>query len=833
MKTIKQNFLFILMPLIALFCFLQKDSFLSESIISHPDSQVTFSANETLSQTWEANVKKLTEVSIPYTSSTDFTSDFHLNIMDDSTSVTLVTVSLPQVSFRAGESGKLTFSFSPITLNPGTRYKFYLSADNFTSPGELSIPANVEYDGCSINNIPTDQGADFQLTSIKPSRLFWLFAAFAPLFLFSLALMLGFNRKFEQVVGLALVINIGILYLFGLFEHLETGVTALWIFSLLAYLYSLYIYNKKKISWKSLVTPGLLLFGILIIVIIFYNRNIYRASWDEYSHWGLAVKDMFYFDAFSKHIGSTVLIPRYPPFITLYQYFMEYHNGMFSESILYVAFQIFLAAFLLVGTSGLTKAKYKYFIPCISILLFVPMLFYPDIYNSIYVDPLLAILMAYVLICYYTESLSLFNFLRIAGGLLALTLTKEMGVLIAEMLVILFMLDTLWKKKKFAIKPLFPYIGLGLLVCVFFFSWQFYLAIPAVSEASALSGVASSGNSVVSEAAPVASSTSASGITINGVTELLTGNAPEWRYQCIENYLKALFSGDAFTFGSISVSVLDVCFLVLVAGYLIPKLSAFRKNSELFSLSVFGVLCSLPYLAFLLVTYLFAFSEREALLLNSYGRYAGSYVGGLVLAFCILLFNTSLKQDTEREKSSPYLITAVTLTLLLFIITPVEHLFLKNIDIETPPEYVYGTDEAEKLLRTFGDESEKIYVVCNNSNGFSYYLYRNVFSPHQVQNSSWSLYSSREDYLEYFQNYPDKSDSSPTVLSAADWEKQLSEEYSYVFLLHPNEVFSQMYGSLFEDPSTVQDGTFYRVNSDPSGHVQLSYIGKVGIKNYK
>ena len=822
MKTIKQNFLFILIPLIALFCFLQKDSFLSESIISHPDSQVTFSASETLSQTWEANVKKLTEVSIPYTSSTDFTSDFHLNIMDDSTSVTLVTVSLPQVSFRADENGKLTFSFSPITLNPGTRYKFYLSADNFTSPGELSIPANVEYDGCSINNIPTDQGADFQLTSIKPSRLFWLFAAFAPLFLFSLVLMLGFNRKFEQVVGLALVINIGILYLFGLFEQLETGIAALWIFSLLAYLYSLYVYNNKKISWKSLVTPGLLLFGILIIVIILYNRNMYRAEWDEYSHWGLAVKDMFYFNAFSKHIGSTLFIPRYPPFITLYQYFMEYHNGMFSESILYVAFQIFLVSFLLVGTSGLTKAKYKYFIPCISILLFVPMLFYPDVYNSIYVDPLLAIIMAYVLICYYTESLSLFNFLRIAGGLLALTLTKEMGVLIAGMLVILFMLDTLWKKKKFAIKPLLPHIGLGLLVCLFFFSWQIYLAIPVVSDIT-----------IVSEAVPVISSTSASRITIGGIIDLLTGNAPEWRYQCIKNYIEALFSGHTFMFGNISVSVLDICFLVLLAGYLIPKLPAFRKNSELFSLSAFGVLCSLPYLAFLLVTYLFSFNEREALLLNSYERYAGSYVGGVFLAFCILLFSISLQRDTGKERTSPYLITVTALTLLLFIITPAEYLFLKNTDIETPPEYVYGTDEAEKLLRSFGDKSEKIYVICNNSNGFSYYLYRNVFSPHQVQNASWSLYSSREDYLEYLQNYPDKSDSSPTILSAADWEKQLSEEYSYVFLLHPNEVFSQMYGSLFEDPSSIQDGTFYRVNSDPSGHVQLSYIGKVGIKNYK
>ena len=58
------------------------------------------------------------------------------------------------------------------------------------------------------------------------------------------------------------------------------------------------------------------------------------------------------------------------------------------------------------------------------------------------------------------------------------------------------------------------------------------------------------------------------------------------------------------------------------------------------------------------------------------------------------------------------------------------------------------------------------------------------------------------------------------------------QNYQYVFIFHPNEVFEESYGSLFENPDTIDDGTFYQVRCIDE-RVVLEYIGKTGVKSYK
>ncbi len=73
--------------------------------------------------------------------------------------------------------------------------------------------------------------------------------------------------------------------------------------------------------------------------------------------------------------------------------------------------------------------------------------------------------------------------------------------------------------------------------------------------------------------------------------------------------------------------------------------------------------------------------------------------------------------------------------------------------------------------------------------------------------------------------------STEQIVSCVDWGRQL-KNYQYVFLLHLNDVFAESYGSVFENPETIGDGTIYRVKQS-NGNVELSYIGKVGIKEYR
>lgn len=822
MNILKRNIPFLFLFVLCVFCFLVRNRQLNADLVSHPDTQITFTAGDILTQSWSPHTRKISGILLPYFSDFDFSANLTLAVFPDSpnyASEPIVTVTLENASFHAEESGILCFSFDTLTLIPGNRYLFCFSWQD-TAPEEafLLLPSGTQYDGCILNGDSLSQALAMQVSFMKNSHLFWLCSILFPVLSFALFLMLIFQCRFEEAAAPALASSIGILYLAGLMEHLEGGITFLYILSLSALMISICLYNSRKVNWKTLLSPGFFVFMIMIPLILIYNNHMYRTAWDEYSHWGLAVKDMFYYGSFAKHAGTTVMLPWYPPFITLFQYFLEYQNGIFSENLLYVAFQLVLLCFSLPIFREVTWKRLKYLLPAMIILLFVPVIFFPKIFSSIYVDPLLAVFMAYTLFCYYTVPHSLFRFLRITAGLFALTLTKEMGAPIAGLLVIIFFLDTLYQKRRLLSRSLLSPCTLMLVVFACFFSWRIYLAVPAPSFSDM--------------EAVLAVPTTTANFTLRNILDLFTGNAPSWRYLCIRYFIEVIFSRQTYSFGVIGLSILDICFLLLLAALLLPHTRTFHQDKRLSSLCVFGVLCAVPYLGFLLFTYLFAFSTEEALMLHSYYRYAGSYIGGLALAFACYTFFCILKQEEttshDTGKITPWK-TCLSFTLVLCIITPAENFVIKDIYMESISDSLYGCDEASVTLRSFADRSEHIYLVCNN-NGFRYYAFRNALSPLCTQNGAWDLYSSRESLLECYQNYPDLNYDSATILSSDDWARELSTQYEYVFLLHPNEMFGQMYGELFEDPSTLGDGTFYKVMPSENGRSILSYIGKVGVK---
>lgn len=845
MQTIKRNIPFMLLFIIGIFCISQKNISITETVALYPNTSLEFVTESSISQSWSPSTKKINGITLPYVAESDFTSDIILKVVPD-TSYTnqepLLVTSVNDILFRSGESGQLDFRFNPLSLTTGQRYNFIFEYSGNSLTGSIHIPSSTEYAGCYIDGKDTGQGLSIQVSSIKSSRISWLFRVFMPLISISFFLMLICKRKFEEVVALALSLVIGILYISGLCEHLEIGIYFLYAFAFILFLAALYFYNKFHTNWKELLSPGLLIFGIFIIIIIFYNNNIYRARWDEYSHWGLAVKDMYYYNSFAKHIDSTVMLPWYPPFITLFQYYMEYSNGLFTEEFLYIAFQITMLSFLLITVKCVVKKNWQYLIPGLSIMLLVPLIFFPDVYNSIYVDPLLSIYVAYILLCYYTESMSTFNFLRIAGGLFALILTKETGAPIAGLIIIIFFLDTIYKKKKIFTKTLLISCSFMLLVFTFFFSWRIYLTIPAPiqdieinTEFSELYDNNNTDNGITPPTV-VATPHTTDNFTFQNFKNLIMKKAPDWNYKCIKNFIKAMFSGASYDLGIASVSVFDILFFILLASILLPQTTIFKNDNNIRSLCFFGVLCGLPYLTFLLFSYLFAFSPTEAVILHSYPRYCGSYIAGIVLAIMIYVYiklceNSIFFSCNSLLKIKPWTI-CISVSIILLIIAPVENFVIKNMDSETPSEYVYGGDEFSSVLSSFSDRSEKIYIVCNNSTGFSYFVFRNFASPLQTQEKAWSLFSSKDMYLKYNETYPEHPDSTPTILSVKEWTEQLGAQYDYVFLLHPNEFFYDMYGCIFENPSTIGDGTFYRIEKNDE-KVQLTYIGKIGIKAYK
>lgn len=161
------------------------------------------------------------------------------------------------------------------------------------------------------------------------------------LFIISIAGMatLFFKRRIEETIATTIFSIIAILYFAGMLSgSLLTGICFCGIIGILSVIYIVgKIAADRGSVLRLCVTPGLVIFAMLFIWIMWLNDSRVFSSWDEFSHWGLAVKNMDYFDYFSNHPYSTDTFSGYPPATALWQYLFVKVGGVFSESNVYCA----------------------------------------------------------------------------------------------------------------------------------------------------------------------------------------------------------------------------------------------------------------------------------------------------------------------------------------------------------------------------------------------------------------------------------------------------------------------------------------------------------------
>ena len=834
-ERIKRNSIFILFILLGVICWIKRDNKLSMDVVPCVDSQIAFSSEQgPLEQTWLSEVKEISEVSFVGITDNTFNVQMQLNVLDGKTKEVLAS-SVQSIDFEAGQEKWVTFSFPSIQNCQGKQYIFQLLFVDSRPENKIMISSGTNYGGCTIGGIEQARGAAFQITFLKNSLLYWLFISFFPFICFSLFFMTIWQKKWEECVGLSTAILIFVIFLFGLFGQLEKGIATVYVTSVVAFITGVYIYNKKKMCCNDLFSYGLILYGIIVAFILLNCNDVRFARWDEFSHWGLAVKDMFYSNSYAKHFDSAVMLKYYPPVATLIEYFFCYTNRLFSESVVYFGFQIFSLNLLITGLGICKNRKLPIVFLALISLLFLPIIFFNDVYNCIYVDPMLAFGIAYVLLCYYTSKMDRFNFLRIFGGLFVLTLIKDTGVVLAGLLTLVMIGDITYKQyvnKEFKLKKIVPFLACVIWVCILFFLWQFFLDIPIEKEADVQYEI----NTVIDEGISeketmsVSGAISASGISLNGIIELIIGSAPRYRYTVIKNYFTRLFSENIYSFGIISLSYMDLTIILLVMSFLASGLC--KKSENKSRLGAFGLLTFLAgmgYMGFILIAYLFAFPEREAIILHSYSRYLGSYICGICIVFTIILIMEAKEWKVKQKQNYLLLITA-----FILCACPVEYFVTKNEDTELTDDQVRGYNELDDILQTVAQKGERVYFVCNNTDGYAELQFKTAVVPMITDYPRANVFATEESYSRQMELYDEKNievKGTPYYISSEDWEKTLVD-YEYVVLFHPNDVFSESYGALFEEPETIGDGAVYKVHRESEG-INLKIIGKTEIRSYR
>lgn len=612
----------------------------------------------------------------------------------------------------------------------------------------------------------------------------------------SIAIVLAeyLKTRIEITIPISVILIILIIYPFGFFEKLNFGVYTVYAITVVSIVFIIYrfiksIKNKTQYDLvKRIITPGLFVYILFWILAIYLNKNRKFTSWDEFSHWGLIVKNMFNFDSYGTNPETIVIFRGYPPFTAIFEYLFVKVKNIYEEGSIIIAMNVLYISMMLPIFRNIEwKKELKKLILFIPFIFMLPLCMYKEFYTTIYVDAILGIFMAYVLYIYYSIKEDKIKYISIALGIIALSLIKAAGTGIAIFVLLIILIDNLYKRKINNVKMkkmIIVFIVLILCLIIGKYSWSIHLKLTNTNEAW-----------------------NTSQVKFSNIVILLKGQAPAYQYTVIKEFIKNFFETPLdIAIGSLTnFNMLSLYFL-----YSIYTVHIVKKNNEdnikhknCILACFMLVVCYILYLFSLLILYIFTYSEYEALHLASYDRYSFIFLLG---AF---IFNSLIIMDSIKEIKSDKL-NALILLIIICIITSIKSVYditiNKNETVQNAISFRNSYIEINKYKDKIA-KNEKIYYISCGSSGMDYHISRYEMVPYNVTNTgSWSLGEIRYD-----------GDIWTSNITMQEWSDILIyENYSYVYIFKSDDIFEKIYGALFENKENIKDKTLYKVNVNNS-----------------
>ena len=176
------------------------------------------------------------------------------------------------------------------------------------------------------------------------------------LIFFGLAQFLSYGLKIKSdFIPVTLFTGLGIIMFFaGVFNVLPEMVNVVSLFSLGSLVY---VYWKKK-SFENIFSPGMLFFLIGAAYFAFFMRGMRSEFYDDFTHWGLVVKEMLMWDHLPNFTSTSAITHQaYPPGTAVVLYFVSKILGdtesvrLYAQALVTLSCISPLAAFM-------TKRKY-------------------------------------------------------------------------------------------------------------------------------------------------------------------------------------------------------------------------------------------------------------------------------------------------------------------------------------------------------------------------------------------------------------------------------------------------------------------------------------------
>jgi hypothetical protein len=541
------------------------------------------------------------------------------------------------------------------------------------------------------------------------------------------------------------------------------------------------IYNaiKKRLNIKKNVTPGVIAFIVLSLLgMIIYSRYKF-IHWDECMHWGTNTKQMYFADALWGDERIDGIHISYPPILGVIGYIFCKLNFAFTDAACAISTYILMLAILLPVFRGFEKKKED----VIKLVLFIVLTWViTKIYRfpiTFHADLLFGILLGAGLF-FVTKYDDKEYFINTCFIMVIMALLKNIGLffngIVFIELVILALMKVFYKKEsidvKKIIKILLVLIAISLLT---YGTWWVYKLVHNT---------------------PFDLDHDYYGINEFNLGDFLKSLTLKSEDD-FHNYVTRNFYILTFLKGTITASTISNIGILLVIDLfillVIKKKENIRDLYTYISLLITNNIGYILYSVVLLVTYLYAFTLREAARFAQYERYMNTYMLAITLA---ALF-TFVKNKSKFVRNT-LVVVAVILTGLYINALVVEKsgniadkykvydgyntvyvniLYSDGMDKDAEDEAKYIADNS--------NQDDRIYIInCENRNNSEFY-----------QMLRYNLAPQKTNLMYQDNPLKDERINSPDDLSKI----LMSGRYKYVYIHYTNTTFWKTFGVLFEN----------------------------------
>lgn len=597
-----------------------------------------------------------------------------------------------------------------------------------------------------------------------------------------------FKFKQESSVTIAFMGSALFLYLAGLIDLMKYAVYIIYIAAIVSFGYIIFCIIKKKIKIKEIITPGIIIYAIVILAMTYIVKDTYYSEWDEFSHWGANLKAMVQHDLFwSNNIYDGVHVV-YTPIAGIVEYFFCKINGGFAEDVSYMAINTFIITLLLPICKN-EKYSLKGFIKLILfwIIVYCTIILCNFKIASIYIDLLLGGLFA----------VGMFLAFRLDGKedkinllliLITMPLLKDTGLLLLGIILMQIFFNKI--VLKIIKERIFGIIVILLIIPLAFYgSWKMYCkandrVLDDRHDKNAISQIDIKQY-------------------VKGVLLLEKGNT---KYTDIaRKFYDSLNTVSIIGSDSRGMSAIKVLIILDIIGFILYAINENDKKKKILTLLLSFNIGFVLYCLLLLATYMFAFTEEEGRRLASYARYMTTYFvsWNLVSIFVAI-----------ENKSKNQIIMAIICALLCVYPTNITNL----VDVLGRKGIVTLSDEIKheaNIIKEGVNIDDKVYLIYQNiGGGIEYHMLRYCISP-IVTNLmyEWSLGP----------KYYESDIWSYDITKEEFVEKLIKEQFEYVFIAQIDEQFVKIYGELIN--YDFSKGNFEKLNN------KLLKIEKINDKN--